>query len=128
MKILLDTHTFIWWDSDLANLSPNALRLCQDQANTLLLSVASVWEMQIKLQLGKLTLKLPLAEIIETQQHANNVEILPIHLKHVLALESLPALHKDPFDRLIMAQASVEGMLLLSCDPIFEKYPVNVMW
>lgn len=128
MKILLDTHTFIWWDSDLANLSPNALRLCQDQANTLLLSVASVWEMQIKLQLGKLTLKLPLAEIIETQQQANNIEMLPIHLKHVLALESLPAPHKDPFDRLIIAQATVEGMLLLSCDPIFGKYPVNVMW
>jgi PIN domain nuclease of toxin-antitoxin system len=128
MKILLDTHTFIWWDSNLNKLSSTALRCCKDQANTLLLSVASVWEMQIKLQLGKLTLKLPLIEIIETQQQTNNIEILSVHLKHVFALESLPAPHKDPFDRLLIAQANVEGAVLLSCDPIFASYPVNVVW
>jgi PIN domain nuclease of toxin-antitoxin system len=128
MNILLDTHTFIWWDSDLTKLSSKALGLCRDQTNTLLLSVASVWEMQIKYQLGKLTLKLPLVEIIETQQQTNNIEILPVHIKHVLALESLPSLHKDPFDRLLIAQANVEGALFLSCDPIFASYPVNVIW
>jgi len=68
MKLLLDTHTFIWWDSEPARLSPQALALCQDRQNVLLLSVVSVWEMQIKLQLSKLRLALPLKEIIETQQ------------------------------------------------------------
>jgi len=80
MKLLLDTHTFIWWDSELAKLSPLALALCQDRENVLLLSVASIWEMQIKLQLSKLGLTLPLAEIVETQRQTNNIEILPITL------------------------------------------------
>ena len=128
MKILLDTHTFIWWDSEQTKLPATVLHLCQDQTNTLILSVASVWEMQIKHQLGKLTLKLSLAEIIEAQRHTNNMKILSIHLPHVLALENLPAHHRDPFDRLIIAQANVEGAIVLSCDPIFKKYPVNVKW
>ncbi len=128
MKYLLDTHTFIWWDSEQQKLSETVLHLCQDQANTLLLSVASVWEMQIKHQLGKLTLSLPLAEIIQTQQETNNIEIVPIDLSHVLALENLPTHHRDPFDRLIIAQANVEGTIVLSCDPVFSHYPVNVKW
>ena len=128
MKVLLDTHTFIWWDSEPTKLSPKALMLCQNQANTVLLSVASVWEMQIKLQLGKLKLNLSLAEVIESQQQTNNIEILPVSLKHVLALESLPTYHKDPFDRLLIAQANVEGAVLVSRDSIFASYPVNVVW
>jgi PIN domain nuclease of toxin-antitoxin system len=79
MKLLLDTHAFIWWDSEPAKLSPQALTLCQDRTNSLLLSVASAWEMQIKLQLGKLKLTMPLAEIIESQQQRNNIEILPVN-------------------------------------------------
>lgn len=96
MKLLLDTHTFIWWDSEPAKLSSKALALCQDRANTVLLSVASIWEIQIKLQLGKLKLNLSLVEVIESQQQANNIEVLPITLGHVLALDGLPAHHKDP--------------------------------
>ncbi|MDP2602690.1 MAG: type II toxin-antitoxin system VapC family toxin, partial [Deltaproteobacteria bacterium] len=80
MKLLLDTHAFIWWDNEPAKLSPRVLALCQDRTNILLLSVASVWEMQIKLQLGKLKLNLPLVEIIETQQQRNNIEVLPVAL------------------------------------------------
>lgn len=128
MKLLLDTHIFIWWDSEPAKLSPQVLALCQDRTNTVLLSVASVWEMQIKLQLGKLKLTLPLAEIIESQQQRNNIEILPVLLTHVLALQSLPAHHKDPFDRLLIAQANVEEAVLASSDPVFAKYAVNVLW
>ena len=127
MKLLLDTHTFIWWDSEPAKLSPQALALCQDRANTLLLSVTSVWEMQIKLQLGKLKLNLPLSEVIENQRQTNNIEVLPIILTHVLALDTLPAHHKDPFDRLLIAQANVEIATLVSADPIFAKYPVQVV-
>ena len=109
MKLLLDTHTFIWWVSDHIKLSRKALALCQDPANTIMFSVASAWEMQIKLQLGKLRLALPLADIITGQQQSNNIEILPVNLAHVLALGSLPGHHKDPFDRLLIAQTNVEG-------------------
>ena len=128
MKLLLDTHTFIWWDSEPAKLSPQALTLCQDRKNSLLLSVASVWEMQIKLQLGKLKLNLSLAELIESQQQTNNIEILPVTLVHVLALQSLPPHHKDPFDRLLIVQANVEDAVLVSNDPVFVKYAVQVLW
>lgn len=128
MKLLLDTHTFIWWDSEPAKLSPQALTLCQDRKNSLLLSVASVWEMQIKLQLGKLKLNLPLAELIESQQQTNSIEILPVTLVHVLALQNLPPHHKDPFDRLLIVQANVEDAVLVSNDPVFVKYAVQVLW
>ena len=128
MKILLDTHAFIWWDSDISQLSPTALQLCQDPANTLLLSAASVWEMQIKQQLGKLKLKLPLREIVQTQQESNGIAVLPVQLAHVLLLEQLPLHHRDPFDRLLIAQANAEQAALLSCDSVFGKYQVNIIW
>jgi len=128
MKLLLDTHAFIWWDSEPAKFSPKALALCQDRANIVLLSVASVWEMQIKLQLGKLKLTLPLATVIESQQQTNEIEILPITLSHVLELENLPAHHKDPFDRLLVAQAKVEDAILISNDSVFANYPIKLLW
>jgi PIN domain nuclease of toxin-antitoxin system len=81
--------------------------------------------MQIKLQSGKLKLDLPLATIIENQKKTNNVEVLPVTLAHVLALENLPKHHKDPFDRILIAQANVEKALFVSKDDKFEKYPVQ---
>ena len=75
MKVLLDTHAFIWWNSDPNKLSPQARAACEDRANMVLLSVASAWEMQIKLQLGKLDLRLPLAEVIASQQQTNDIQI-----------------------------------------------------
>ncbi|MFQ6093034.1 MAG: type II toxin-antitoxin system VapC family toxin [bacterium] len=128
MKLLLDTHAFIWWDSKPAKLSSQVLALCQDRTNIGLLSVASLWGMQIKLQFGKLKLKLPLAELVESQQQTNNIEVLPIILGHVLALQDLPAHHKGRFDRLLIAQANAEGATLVSSDPIFAKYPVKLLW
>ena len=128
MKLLLDTHAFIWWDSAPNKLPSQALALCQDPANEIWLSVASVWEMQIKLQLGKLQLKLPLEDIITGQEQTNNVQLLPITLAHVLALQGLPTPHKDPFDRLLVAQANVESAVLVSGDKIFEQYPVQLLW
>ncbi len=128
MRLLLDTHVFIWWDSEPAKLSPRVLALCQDRENTLLLSVVSVWEIQVKIQLGKLKLHMPLADIIEAQQETNALEVLPITLDHVLALDALPAHHKDPFDRLLLAQSTVEDVVLVSKDSVFTDYPVNVVW
>jgi PIN domain nuclease of toxin-antitoxin system len=126
MKGLLDTHTFIWWDSDPTRLSAKALAFIQDPANTILLSVVSVWEMLIKLQLGKLTLSTPLVTIL-AQQQANGIQILSATLDHVMGLESLPLHHKDPFDRLLIAQANVEGCTFLSADAVVAQYPVHVL-
>jgi len=128
MKLLLDTHTFIWWDSEPAKLARQARSLCADPENELLLSVASVWEMQIKQQLGKLKVAMPLANLIQRQQAANRIRVLPIELAHVLALERLPSHHRDPFDRLLVAQADGEVAILVSADPVFAHYPVRVVW
>ena len=127
MKYLLDTHAFMWMDSEPEKLSARVQQLCQDTENTLMLSVVSIWEMQIKNQLGKLQLKMPLAELIREQQE-NGIEILPVEAAHIFALESLPNLHKDPFDRLLVAQAIVEGAILISVDPLITQYSVQVEW
>src|SRR4051794_22431266 len=110
MKLLLDTHIFIWWADQPEKLSPAALCALEDEANELLLSVASVWEMQIKIQLGKLKLSLPLKELVKNQQETNDLTVSPIALMHVLTLDALPFHHKDPFDRLVIAQSISEGL------------------
>ncbi|HLK56821.1 MAG TPA: type II toxin-antitoxin system VapC family toxin [Chthonomonadaceae bacterium] len=127
MRILLDTHIFIWWDSTPDQLSAEARRLCEDADNTLVLSIASVWEMQIKYQLGKLSLHKPLPDLIRSQQQTNGLELLPVQLEHVYALSSLPPHHKDPFDRLLIAQARTEGLALVSMDAAFQQYPVTLL-
>lgn len=128
MRLLLDTHTFIWWDSEPTKIPPYTLALCQNQQNDLLFSVVSVWEMQIKRQLGKLQLTLPLRELVESQQRTNNIEVLSFTLEHVLALDALPIYHKDPFDRLLIAQSIVEKAFLVSSDSDIAKYTVAVIW
>ncbi len=128
MRYLLDTHAFIWWAGEPAHLSSLALSLCHDPTHTLLLSVASVWEMQIKSQLGKLHLALPLSEIVESQQQTNRLEILAISLTHIWSLAKLPEHHKDPFDRLLISQAITEGLTLISHDSDIARYPVQVAW
>ncbi|BAZ50695.1 putative PilT protein [Nostoc sp. NIES-4103] len=127
MKLLLDTHTFIFWDSQPSKLSARALELLTNKDNFRLLSVVSLWEIQIKQQLGKLTLNKNLAEIIIIQQN-NYIEILPITVGHILALDSFPMYHKDPFDRLLIAQANIENAVLISCDSVFANYSVQVEW
>ena len=104
------------------------LTACEDPTNDLYLSVASVWEIQIKSQLKKLALDLPLEELIRQQQAANDFLILPIELSHVLALNGLPPHHKDPFDRLLIAQAQVEDAALVSNDSVFQHYQVTLCW
>ena len=128
MKLLLDTHAFIWWDSDPVHLSATALAFCSDPSHELLLSVASLWEMQIKQQLGKLGLRLPLTEIISHQQVSNGLSLLPILPAHVFLLDSLPTFHKDPFDRVLVAQALSEGLVLVTADAALTSYPVCIIW
>lgn len=128
MNLLLDTQAFLWLDSDQARLSSPARQACSNPQNLLWLSAASAWEMQIKIALGKLRLARPLAQIITDQQTANGVQVLPVQLAHVLALQDLPAHHKDPFDRLLIAQAKNEGWDIVSKDPEFKAYAVPVIW
>lgn len=128
MKLLLDTHTFIWWASEPDKLSRKALSACENLENTLILSVVSAWEIQVKKQLGKLSLDMPLEELIKNQQDSNNLKILPIVLKHVFTLSSLPAIHNDPFDRLLIAQANLEGLTLMTRDKTISAYPVSTLW
>jgi PIN domain nuclease of toxin-antitoxin system len=128
MKLLFDTHAFIWWDSNPSRLSPQVLAACQDRANSLILSVVSVWELQIKSQLGKLKLNLPLATLTERQIETNGIQVLPVSLPHVLALESMPLHHKDPFDRLLVAQAIVEDAVLVTRDSAFAGYSAKLFW
>ena len=128
MKLLLDTHTFIWWAGELEKLPKRVITACGNSDNSLILSVVSVWEVKIKIQLGKLNLDLPLKTMIENQQQTNSLQILHVNLAHVLALDSLPFHHKDPFDRLLIAQAKVEDAFLVSRDTAFSNYPVKLLW
>jgi PIN domain nuclease of toxin-antitoxin system len=127
MKLLLDTHIFIWWADHPEKLSHAALSALEDEANELLLSVASVWEMQIKIQLGRLKLSLPLKELIQNQQETNDLTVSPVALTHVLALDALPFHHKDPFDRLLIAQSIEENLTLVSADSQFPAYAVKLL-
>lgn len=128
MRLLLDTHTFLWLLESPEKLSGPALEACKNREHQLLLSVASAWEIQIKSQLGKLTLEVPLAEMIHNQQAANSLQVLAVDLEHVLELGNLPPHHKDPFDRLLVAQARIEGLRLVSSDDDIGQYDVSVLW
>ena len=128
MKILLDTHAFIWWFNEPEKLSTKALAILTDRGHEVFLSVVSVWEMQIKMQAGKLKLAIPLRQLVREQVQTNGLRLLPVVLKHVLTLDSLPAHHKDPFDRLLVAQANVESVFLVSGDPMLSGYPVKLVW
>jgi PIN domain nuclease of toxin-antitoxin system len=128
MKLLLDTHTFLWLDHASDNLPQRVKDLCQNPENELLLSLVSIWEMQIKFQLGKLRLQAPLEKMIADQQSQNGLTLLPITLVHIIDLQNLPMSHRDPFDRLLISQARLEGATLLSKDEIFATYPVTLLW
>lgn len=127
MRLLLDTQIFIWWDSEPEKLPTQILQLCEDEGNTLVLSVVSIWEMQIKAQLGKLALDRPLQEIIHDQEGANRFELLSVEAAHVFGLQKLPFHHKDPFDRLLIAQALIEDLPMLSVDGVFKQYQIQVL-
>ena len=127
-RLLLDTHTFIWLDLEPTKLSVDCRNLLLDRNNYLLLSLASIWEMQIKYQLGKLKLRLPLPDLIQEQRQVNNIQLLPIELNHIWTLDRLENHHRDPFDRLLIAQAIAEDLPILSDDGLFDLYPVERLW
>ena len=127
MKALLDTHAFLWAIAEEEKLSRRAKQIYTG-SNHLWLSVASLWEILIKVQAGKLHLPVPTGPYVVKKLAENHIEVLPINLDHVLRLEALPAHHRDPFDRILIAQSVEEDVPLVTADPVFEKYLVHVLW
>ncbi|MCE7905814.1 MAG: type II toxin-antitoxin system VapC family toxin [Anaerolineae bacterium CFX3] len=128
MNILLDTHTFLWFVDDNPRLSQSARVLIESEDSQPFLSVASLWEIAIKISLGKLTLKQPYETFIPQQLALNGIGVLNISLEHTAAIATLPFHHRDPFDRLIAVQAKIDEMVLLSADPIFDAYGAKRVW
>ena len=127
MKLLLDTHTFIWSIEDDKRLSQKAKKVIEDPDNEIFLSIASLWEMSIKISIGKLELKKPYEEVI-SYVRKKGIEILSINFEHTLEVSKLEFHHKDPFDRLIIAQAKIENMTIVSKDILFDDYEVKRLW
>ena len=128
MRLLLDTHAFLWFIMGSANLSLNARILIENPANERLLSVASLWEIAIKTSLGKLILSATFDELIPAQLKLNGIELLNINVDHISTLSTLAFHHRDPFDRLLIAQAMVEQMPIVSGDPVLDAYSVHRLW
>ena len=127
MKLLLDTHTFLWFLDDSPQLSQKGKTLLEAD-NELLISIASLWEIAIKLRLGKLTVAMPIEVLMTQQLTQNDIALLPITVAPLLVVSTLPLHHRDPFDRLLIAQAMVEQMPIVSADPAFDAYPVQRLW
>ena len=121
MKLLLDTHAVVWWDND--ELPKTIVRRIQ-RAETVFVSAVTAWEIAIKSALGKITAR---GRVEDVLQDYGFVE-LPVFVRHADALRSLPSLHRDPFDRLLVAQAIVENLVLVSADPALRQYGVPVVW
>lgn len=128
MRLLLDTHAFLWFIMGSPNLSARAHALIEDEANERFLSAASLWEMAIKLSTGKLTLSAPFDVLIPRQLGLNGIELLNIEVTHAAVISTLPFHHRDPFDRLLVAQAIVENMPIVSVDTAFDMYAVKRLW
>ena len=126
--LTLDTHTFLWYTEGDARLSAVARSYIEDPAREKLVSIASLWEIAIKVAIGKLTLSLPLPELFSVGIKGNGLRVLPIEQSHILRTTTLPFHHRDPFDRLIAAQCLVETMPLVSADIIFDAYGVDRRW
>ncbi len=128
MRLLLDTHALIWMVSLDDKLSEKAKTLILDTDNELFLSVASIWEISIKASLGKLILQQPIEQIINQQVQINGVQLISIEAAHALAVSTLPWHHRDPFDRLIIAQSQLENLTILGCDTAMDVYEIERIW
>ncbi len=128
MKYLLDTHVFLWWITDSEQLSDTARQIITAGENTLQLSAASGWEIAIKARLGRLEISGAPAKIIPVQLSANAIESLPIQMSHALHFYTLPPLHRDPFDRMLVAQSQLEALPILTADALISQYDVETIW
>lgn len=128
MDLLLDTHAFLWFIDDDPRLSPLAAQRIGDADSRVAVSVVSAWEIVIKIRIGKLTLSRQFADLWSESVVENGLEVLDVTTNHVLALDPLPLHHRDPFDRLLIAQAIAEGLQLVSADSALDAYPVQRIW
>lgn len=128
MKYLLDTHTLLWYALGDPQLSTTAKSLIFDGRNQALVSAASFWEVAIKVSLQKLTLHQPYDDFVSACISDYGFVILPVEPRHTVPLTAMPFTHKDPFDRLLAAQAIIEGIPIISNDPIFDSYGVQRLW
>ena len=128
MRLLLDTHTFLWFIGGDTALSPYARQLIEDRTNERLLSIASLWEMAIKVSLDRLTVPLPFTDLVAEHVYGNAMEVFGISPRHLDVLATLPFHHKDPFDRLLIAQGQAEDIPILGRDPAFDNYAIRRLW
>ena len=128
MQTLIDTHTLLWIVDNDPKLSKKAKSIYLNPDNDIYISLASIWEVVIKVSLQKLIIEDTVANFITTQIKGNSIKILDIKLKHIVALENLPYYHRDPFDRLIITQSMLEKIPVLSRDSIFDQYPIKRIW
>ena len=127
MKAILDTHAFLWALAGDARMSRHARDIFAGPAD-LSLSIASIWEILIKVQSGKLNFPRPAGPYVLSKLAENRIKSLPISIDHLLALERLPMHHRDPFDRMLIAQSMEEDWPIVTADPEFKQYPVQVIW
>jgi len=125
MKLLLDTHIFLWFANAESELSENAQRLIENTDNECFISIASLWEIAIKHSLGKLNLQIPFAQLLELAVE-NNIQVLGIEFSHITTLLTLPFFHKDPFDRMIISQAVAENLVVITEDAYFPEYAIQI--
>jgi PIN domain nuclease of toxin-antitoxin system len=128
MKVLLDTHTFLWWNTNDPRLSAVARNLIADDRNELYLSVASAWEIAIKAARGSLILPEPPDQYVPDRLRLHRILALTIQLSHALRVCDLPMIHRDPFDRLLVAQSQLETLPILTTDPEIARYKVDIIW
>ena len=128
MKYLLDTHTLLWFLKGDKKLSDKALRLIDSPRNSKFLSIVSLWEIAVKVSLGKLVLDKPFERLFPEQLYFNRIEILDITVDSLIKLTTLPFHHRDPFDRLIIAQALVEDLPIIGTDAAFDAYEISREW
>jgi PIN domain nuclease of toxin-antitoxin system len=128
VTLLLDTHAFLWFVWADPQLSMTAKAHIEDPANRKLVSIASCWEIAIKAGIGKLTLGSPAGAFIPRELTSNGSELLDITLAHATAVETLPQHHKDPFDRLLIAESQIEAIAIVSVDVIFDAYRISRIW
>jgi len=128
VRLLLDTCTFLWIVGGSPEVSPRARQAFADPANEAFLSAASAWEIAVKHRLGKLPLPTPPEDFVPTQRVAHGIEPLPVDEAAALHVAKLPDLHRDPFDRMLVAQAIAGGLVLVTPDDPIRQYPVRVLW
>ncbi|MEW6367050.1 MAG: type II toxin-antitoxin system VapC family toxin [Acidobacteriota bacterium] len=128
MKALLDTEAFLWFLSGDPRLSASARGIIEKPENDILLSIASIWEIAIKMSIGKLNLSSPIDEFIPQQLALQHIGVLNLELPHVLRVATLPFHHRDPFDRILVAQALTENLSIVCSDAAFDAYGVGRLW